>query len=143
MGEFVTVESGGLKKLAQAARRADRDIARTLRTGLKAAGEIVARDARSRAAFSSRIPSSIKVSTARGSVTVKAGGSSAPDAAPIENKGKGHVRHPVFGHMNVWTDKNSPPAYLHPALDAKREEAHLAVREAVLETVRLLEGKFT
>lgn len=94
------------------------------RKGLAAAGELIKADAASRSSYSSRIPASLRVRvTGGGIVKVVAGGSSAPNAAPIENHGRGFVRHPVFipraqlpGPPGRWTAKNSHPAYLTPAL---------------------------
>lgn len=137
------------------------------RVGLRAAGNVVAVDARERASFSTRIPGSIKVRTLRGNVKLIAGGESAPNAAPIENKGKGFVRHPVFipesqmgqyrvGHALApsradhpgwgpdypFTSKNSRPAFLAPALDAHREEVLTLIEKSVTDAVHAaIEGR--
>jgi len=53
----------------------------------------------------------------------------APNAVPIENHGKGFVRHPVFvpkselpGPPGSWTDKHSHPSFLAAAAKGKEEE---------------------
>ena len=104
------------------------------RAGLREAGNVVAEDARQRVSYSSRIEWSIKVRTSLGNVKVVAGGDAAPNAAPIENKGQGFVRHPVFTR-NVWTAKNSRPAFLAPALDAHREEVLKIIEDSVFGAV--------
>ncbi len=112
-----------LSRLARALRDAGPEVWKECRAKLRAAGQIVADDAKLRSSpFSGRIEYSIHVrTTASGNVKVIAGGESAPDAAAIENRGKGFVRHPVFGNREVWTDKNSHPAFLAPALDANAD----------------------
>jgi hypothetical protein len=110
------------------------------RVGLRAAGQIVADDAKLRTSYSSRIEWTIKVRTGRGNVKVIAGGDAAPNAAPIENKGKGFVRHPVFGNREVWTAKNSHPAFLQPALDSHREEVLDMIEASVNHAVDLAVG---
>jgi hypothetical protein len=113
------------------------------RIGLREAGEIVAADARNRASYSDKIPASIKVRTARGNVKVVAGGDAAPDAAPIENKGRGFVRHPIFGSRENWTSKNSHPAFLSPAFDAHREEVLGMIETTLTDAVHAaIEGRF-
>lgn len=79
--------------------------------------------ASSNASYSSRIPASGKVTVRGLNAKVIFGGDAASDASPIENKGKGLVRHPVFGNFDVWTAKNSHPAFLAPAFDESKEEA--------------------
>lgn len=73
--------------------------------------------------------------TAGGQVEVVAGGAQAPEAAPIENKGRGFVRHKVFGHPDRWTSKNSHAAFLAPAFDKFEAQAAEAVEEAVVRAV--------
>lgn len=71
---------------------------------------------------------------------IQFGGDAAPDAAPIENKGKGFVRHPVFGNKDVWTAKNSHPPFLGPAFEEDREEAMAVLDEAVFRTIEVTVG---
>lgn len=135
-GVKVVVDTKALARLARDLRAAAPEAWKACRVSLRAAGEIVAQDARARTSYSSRIPGSIKVRvTSGGNVKVVAGGEAAPDAAAIENRGRGHVRHPVFGDREVWTDKNSRPAFLAPALEAHYEEVADMVTDAVAAAV--------
>lgn len=101
------------------------------RLALREAGEVVAADARNRASYSDKIPGSIKVATRGAVVKVRAGGDAAPNAAPLENKGRGNPRHPLFGNRNYWYTNTGTPAFLAPALDAKREVVAEMIATAV------------
>ena len=143
-GGGFTIDTRGLKYLADDLRALGPEATVAVRTGIRNMLGVVAKEARNRAErFSERIPGSIRVRVSpRGlSGSVSAGSSAAPDAAPIENRGKGHVRHPVFvpranlpGPPGSWTDKNSPPAYLAPALQSKTEELQVMIDD-LLEVV--------
>lgn len=133
----VLVDTSAFKNFAKTLRKVAPDLAKELRTNLRKAGDEVAEIARAKAsAFSStRIPPSVRVRVRGVAIFVEAGGKDAPNAAPIENKGRGHVRHPVFipkselpGPRGSWTSKNSPPAFLTPAA---KEGQELVVAKAV------------
>jgi len=142
-GVSIVADTRALSRLAMDLRAAAPLAWAACRVGLREAGEVVAADARERASFSTRIPASIKVRAARGNVKVVAGGDAAPDAAPIENRGKGSVRHPVFGNREVWTSKNSPPAFLSPAFDAHREQVLTMIETTLTDAVHAaIEGRF-
>jgi hypothetical protein len=131
-GISIIVDTKALSRLAADLRLAAPEAWKACRVALKAAGEIVAADARARTSYSSRIPGSVKVrTTSGGNVKVVAGGARAENAAPIENRGKGFVRHPVFGDREDWTAKNSRPAFLAPALAAHMDEVATAVENAI------------
>lgn len=122
-----------LRSLAKDLVKSSKLTRRALLLGLKAAGEVVAVDARERASWSTHIPGTIKtrVSTASVSVKVVAGGPNAPDAAPLENHGKaGKFRHPVYGNRQVWVDQPARP-YLAPAVDARQDEIVELVTKSV------------
>jgi hypothetical protein len=78
-------------------------------------------------------------------VKITFGGDAAPNAAPIENRGKGFVRHPTFGRKdgpNDWTSKNSHPAFMATALAAHQEEIAKGIERGVYEaTVRAIGGR--
>jgi hypothetical protein len=140
-GVAIVADTAQLSRLARDLRIAAPEAWKACRVSLRAMGRLVADDAKERASFSSRIPGSIRVRvTSGGNVKVVAGGAKAPDAAAIENQGRGHVRHPVFGDREVWTDKNSPPAFLAPALDAHREEVMKGIEDAVVAAVERVIG---
>ncbi len=135
-GVSIVCDTSSLARLARDLRRASPDAWKAYRVSVRAMAQVVLDDARSRAAFSTRIPQSGRIRiTSGGNVKVVFGGDLAPDAAAIENKGRGFVRHPVFGDRQDWTDKNSHPAFLAPAFEAHREEVLTAIEEAVIEAV--------
>jgi hypothetical protein len=68
-------------------------------------------------------------------VRILVGGPNAPNAAPIENHGKGHVRHPVFGDREDFTDKNSRPAFAEPVVARHREPFAREVGGAITDAV--------
>jgi hypothetical protein len=138
----IEVDTAGLNRLARDIARVAPEAAKGLTKGMAAAGEVIAANAKARVSYSKRIPGSIKVRAARGNVRVSAGGEAAPNAAPIENKGRGFVRHPVFvpmdkmpGPKGSWTEKNSHAAFLAPALDATAGEVAEIVEDALFEAV--------
>lgn len=112
-----------------------------VRGAMRESAEIVKAEAARRASFSSRIPGSLKARATATNFKVSAGGEAAPDAAPIENKGRGHVRHPTFSPRSGvaervgWTDKNSRPAFLSPALEAHTEEIAELIADQLTEAV--------
>lgn len=131
---IISMDARQVSRIAREIRRASRPAWLALRGRLREIGVEVADDVRANASYSSRIPGSVKVRvTAAGNVRVSIGGDSAPDAVPIENKGRGFVRHPVFGSRNSWTDKNSHPAFLLPAFAARREWALGEMERAYLD----------
>ena len=93
-GQPIVVDTAGLNRLARDLARVAPEAAKGLTKGMAGAGQVIAANAKARASYSKRIPGSMKVRAARGNVRVSAGGEAAPNAAPIENKGKGFVRHP-------------------------------------------------
>lgn len=139
-GISAVADTRGLSRLARDLRRAAPEAWRAYRLAARAAAQPTLKDARARASYSRRrdernsrgIPASLRIRvTAGGNVKVVAGGARAPNAAPIENRGRGFVRHPVFGHRDRWTSKGSHPAFLAPAFDAHREAAVRVIEEAV------------
>lgn len=117
--------------IAQDMRQLPHEARRTLRPALRASGEDTAADARTRAAWSSRIPPTVKVRTSfranREGVEIVAGGPSAPHARPYEGLSAGsggEFRHPVFADATnftrrAWTWVTSPTRpFLFPAAEA-------------------------
>jgi hypothetical protein len=136
--EIIVVDSKPLKAMARDLRELDKASYDEFRGAMKASGTLVKEEAARRAGeFSTRIPPSLKVRVTGLGTTVKVVGTS-PNAAPIENGGRGMVRHPTFvkeadlpGPAGSWTSKNSHPAYLAPALDAKSDEIEVLVDAAI------------
>jgi hypothetical protein len=133
----VVVDTSGLKKLAKdLLAMGVVGVPDVARVGLRVVVNMVRDEARRNASYSKRIPGSIRgrVSVRGFSGSVAAGGSKAPNAVPIENKGKGYVRHPIFvprsqlpGPPGSWTSKNSHPAFLSTAVEAKEVELEGAI----------------
>lgn len=142
----VTLTGGGVDtrdfaKFAKALRKAAPAMAVALRTNLRAAGEIVAVEARKNANEISpdgRIAKTVKVRVSGATVSVVMGGPGAPHAAPIEHKGTaGKFRHPVYGNKNVWVDQDAHPM-LHPALAKAKPAAEAAAVDALDTAIALV-----
>jgi hypothetical protein len=113
-----------------------------VRGAMAESAAIVKAEAARRASFSRRIPASLKARATATNFKVSAGGEAAPNAAPIENKGRGFVRHPIFvpldklpGPPGSWTEKNSHPAVLSPAFEATEEEVIELITDRLTDAV--------
>jgi hypothetical protein len=137
-----SVDASSFTKFASALRTNAPTLQTKIKGALASTAESVAGKARSNASYSTLIPGSIKVVGTGTTVEVTAGGASAPDAVPIENKGKGYVRHPTFvaradlpGPPGSWTSKHSHKAFFAPAvaesLPTLLDEATTAVDETL------------
>lgn len=129
-----------IERLIRDMGRVPDDLRRKLRPKLRAAGRLVADDAKLRASWSTRIPRAISVRTSftknRPGVSVVVDRKRAPHARPYEHGGReGKFRHPVFGNREVWVSQVARP-FLAPAFDAKNNEAGRLITEAVDETTR-------
>lgn len=132
----IEIDTSSFTKFARDLRKADAALAQRLGKNLKAAGEIVAADARRRAGFSSRIPSSIRVMRAGDKIRVEAVAKKAPDARVLEHGGlMGKFRHPVFGNRDNWVAQQARP-FLRPAAIAGRAAVVRAAQKAVDEALR-------
>lgn len=112
-----------------------KELRRQLRPGLRAAGLVVADDARRRASWSTRIPRAIRVSVTfsgrRPGVAVVVNNTKAPHGRPFEHGGRpGHFRHPTHGHRDRWVGQQARP-FLYPALVAKGAEAAGQIADVV------------
>ena len=138
----IYMDTTPLKRLADQFRLLGPEARKAMRVGIRGIVNMVRDQGRINSSYSQRIPGSIRGRTsAHGlSGSVVAGGSRAPNAAPIENKGKGFVRHPVFGNKDVWTDLNSHPAFLAPAFDASKDEALEILDTAVFMAIERATG---
>ncbi len=126
MAEAIHIDVSDLKRLSVALKKAEPALQKQFLKDLSAAGQIVAARARANASFSSRIPRSIRVRRRGVSVSIEAGGTKAPDAAPFEHGGQsGTFRHPVFG-QDVWVNQQAHP-FLHPAAEQSQGEIVAAV----------------
>jgi hypothetical protein len=149
MARTVTVRTGGIgidtsdfRAVARALRTAQPKLALDLRRQLRAAGQIVADDAKQEIAkVSSRIPPTIKVRTSATTVSVVAGGEGVPIGGLFElgNHGgrksaaasrSGRFRHPVYGNRQKWVNQPMHP-FLAPAAQRKALELDAAVTRAL------------
>lgn len=121
-----------LSELSRDLRRVSPETYKATQKTIRVAAMAILADAEERVSYSKRIGRSGKIRMSGLNATVIFGGDAAPDAAPIENEGRGYVRHPVFGNMNVWTAENSHPAFLAPAFLEKAAEVEEALGDAVL-----------
>ncbi len=130
----------GVAKLRASLRAAeDMENLTSFRDGLKAAADIVAQDAKGRAGgFSGRAAASIKAG-ASGNRAYVAGGSK---ALPWYGWADFGSRTPRTGQprtVGPWAHSGKGPTdgrFIYPALEAKREQVHAAVSEAVNATLR-------
>lgn len=147
----VGVDTREFASFAKALRKAKPVLAKELAKSLRAAGEIVAVEARANATSegSTSIPPTVKTRVASATVSVVAGGAKSPIAGLWElgNSGRasqqqipirgGGFRHPVFGNRNVWVNQPRHP-FLLRALHAKAfvaEKAALDALDAAVATV--------
>ena len=136
---MLSTDASALRQLGKNLSKSSPAIMRAVRNAVRQEGRKVAADARHLSDWSTRIPDSIHV-IANGliGVTVRAGGPTAPHAAPYENRGKfGTFRHPLnypnqgrVGHGH-WVSQKSRP-YLHPAAVSRLEEIQRAIVEAAM-----------
>lgn len=127
-----------LNAFARRLRLADVQLAKDFLKAESVAGEIVAAEVRKNADFSTKIPGSVGVRRRGTRVRIQAGGTKAPDAAPLENHGNpGTFRHPVFGNFDVWVSQPARPSLTKAAHD-KIDEFEQAVLVEVIEFERRL-----
>ena len=121
--------------IAKDMRRLPQEARKKLRPALRKSVEGIAADARTRASWSQRIPPTVKIRTSfrveRESVTVVAGGKSAPHARPYEGLSAGSAgkfRHPVYADSAnktrrawTWVTSETRP-FLFPAAEAGQEQ---------------------
>ena len=145
MTDGVSIDVSSFKRFAKDMKVAEVEIKTQLRRELKAAGELVAQDARARAGFSSRIPQRIKVGVAGNTVRVyvlplKAVPHRGEERA-LEHGGKeGTFRHPVNKDRTKWGNQAARP-YLGPAFDGVGLPAAVAGAErAVDKALRAIHG---
>ncbi len=137
MADF-TIDAKSIKQFAARCKLASPELQKAFVKSLNPAGDVIAGGVKRRAsAFhrngggTTRIADSVKVRRRGTRVKVIAGGTAAPEAAPINNLGKGGTfRHPVFGNYDVWR-----PQAAHPFMEpdaAETAEAGVLIAEAVL-----------
>lgn len=131
MADTITVNTSQVTALRGRMAAAGSSMPADIGTGLRAAGQIVATAAKGLASWSSRIPATITVQPGQNEVTVWAGGSSAPHAAPYEGiAGNATFRHPAYGNRNVWVTQETRP-YLVPGLNNSSDQIVAEIGKAL------------
>ncbi len=137
----LSVNTKSLKVFASVLRKEQLEVAKRLRLRLKAAGEIVAADARARAKVGMPTnPPRIKVSVSglravsvTAERTVKNAEGERVELPMYNEFAYGSWKHPTFGHDPQVSQKAHP--FLYPALEAHSEEAIAAIAVALDEVV--------
>lgn len=129
-------------KIQHDMQRLPEELRKALRPKLRNAAAVVANEAKARAAWSSRIPATIRVQTSfrfdREGVFVIAGGKSTPHARLYESVGqRAYFRHPLFGNRNRWYSQATRP-FLFPAARAHEAETHVAIYVALGEAAEAI-----
>lgn len=140
MADFVKFDARALTELGAAFRRVAPESYKATQKVVRAVALEVLESAKGRASYSSRIPASGKVRMVGLNAKVSFGGDAAPDAAPIENRGKGHVRHPLWGNRDYWYE-NPQPAFLAPSLLEKSALIDEALGDAVEAATTIVLGE--
>lgn len=133
---MVSMDARQIGRIARGIRQTSKPAWAALRARLLAIGEVVASEAR-QVAPSPHVKIETRA-TAAGNVRVSVVGL---PGVPQENKGLGHVSHPVFAKKGTpryddkskWTAKNSPPARLLPTYARRREWALAEMEKAYLD----------
>ncbi|HEV8065123.1 MAG TPA: hypothetical protein VGP46_09835 [Acidimicrobiales bacterium] len=144
IGGGLTTDVTSFRDFAVALRTAQPALSTSLRLQLRAVGELVAAEARSRfAEVSTSVPPTVRVSsTANLQVSVTAGGKGAL-AGLLElggSSGGASWRHPLFGDTGYWYEQSTHPS-LYPALDSKADEAEVLVGNALDDALRIAAGE--
>jgi hypothetical protein len=136
----ISVDTRDFKSFARALRKAEPLLAKSMRTKLRAAGQLVADEAKSNVdQYSSTIAGTIKVRTSGTTVSVVAKGVLA-GLFEMGNKGSsggGTFRHPVFGNQDVWVNQKMHP-FLSKALADKEEAAVALILDALEEAMEAI-----
>lgn len=120
-----------LKKLIKDLRVLDKTAGRRITKAMKQAAQFVADDAKVKAAWSTRIPGTVKVSANQKRIILRAGGPKAPHADVYEFGG----RHPLFGDRSRWYPVD-PRKYMTPARNQNIDRLSVALMDAIVEAIR-------
>jgi hypothetical protein len=128
----------GYKETLNAIRAFDPALRRALTKELREEASGILTDAKSNASWSSRIPSALALSVTSRDVSLRVKRAKAPHGPLFERGSRGNrstIRHPVFGHREVWVSQPSRP-FLQPAVDQNRAAVVAAVVKAVEQAAR-------
>lgn len=137
------VDYTSISVLARELGKVPAELRKELRPKLRAGADHIVRDMRSRAGYSSRIPSAIRMSVSfsarSGGITIRVDNRRAPHARPLELGNHGgrasSFRHPVFGNRDVWVTQPTRP-FFFPAVKAGRAELRRHISDAVRASLR-------
>lgn len=129
--------ASGLRAVGRAVRSTAPSMYTSVRATLRKTGNDMVQGSRSRSAWSTRIPQTIKVRPSGVlAIIISAGGETAPHAPVYEGKGTaGQFRHPLFGDRTLWYSEDRRP-FLHPAVLARIGIMRDAITAACVNTVR-------
>jgi hypothetical protein len=137
----VKIDATDLSDLFRTLRAMDGDFQIALRRAVKSGAQNMVSAVKAEAAWSSRIPKSVKVKSsfaAKGaSVSVYVDPKVAPEAAPLNNGGSGgRFRHPVFADVKnevrrgwTWVDQNARPFFDVPTQREGTNTQNLIAKE--------------
>lgn len=132
--------SEAIRQLSKDLEGIPKELRKKLRPALKAAAEPIVQDAKSRAAWSSRIPRAITLSVRFAKrdpgVSMRVRSAVAPHGRVYEGiRGNATFRHPTHGHRDRWVAQETR-SYLAPAAEAGMDGALAATVEAVDQVAR-------
>ena len=128
-------DASSMVKLGRALRTTQPDVYRAVRRAVLEQAKHVAEDAKRNADWSTKIPGTIRASSA-GLNTARVRVASSEGAAYEHAGAEGSFRHPVFADASkdrsewTWTDEKARP-FLHPALMDRMDEIVAALGDAV------------
>lgn len=141
----VHVNTDDLRKLYVDLKGVEGNLRVELRRGIKKAADPLAQRVKAAAGWSSRIPGAVKVkpsfSATGAGVTIIVDAKQAPEAAPLENKGRGGTfRHPVYGNRDVWVTQAARPFFYAAVSSSSAVDAVEQVIVQVMDAVAVKAG---
>lgn len=139
------LEYASIRELGRAWGKVPLELRQELRPRIRAGADSIVRDMKSRAGYSSRIPSAIRTTVSfastTGGVSIRVDARRAPHARPLEgtNARGGYFRHPVFGDRTTWVSQPTQP-FFFPAIKAGGDQLRRHISEAVRASLRGVSG---
>jgi len=134
------IDPVSFRRLQKDLKRLEPEVRKAFNREMKTLAGGIATDAKRNASWSTRIPSSIRVSATSTRVGVRAKRTLAPHARPYEGFGRGDsrrssFRHKVFGNPGVWVSEPTRP-FMAPAARAHQKEFEKDAKVAVTKAAR-------
>jgi hypothetical protein len=132
---MITIDGVQVRAFADQLRDFPREYRKDVRRSIKKAADVLVRDIKGNAAWSSRIPAATKTKVNFGArsagVLVFVDAKKAPHARPLEFGNKpGFNRHPVFGNRENWVDQPVRPFFIRAVRSNERQVVD-AVQQAI------------